>query len=113
MGAPSAQVQSPQSSQPASKNAGQSASSEPGTGKGGQMSSMSGQPQMGEPNTNGNTELAPVNANFVAPINGPTNSNPYPKTVGIDQQTDNPMDTKSRPMGKGSSASNTASSGKA
>ena len=82
MGAPSAQVQSPQSSQPASKGAGQSASSEPGSGKGGQMSAISGQPKMGQPNTNGNTALAPVNANFVAPTNGPTDSNPYPNTIG-------------------------------
>lgn len=82
MGAPSAQVQSPQSSQPASKGAGQSASSEPGSGKGGSMSAMSGQPRMGQPNTNGNTALAPVNANFVAPSNGATDSNPYPNTIG-------------------------------
>jgi hypothetical protein len=64
MGAQSAQVQTPQSSQPASKGAGQSASSEPGSGKGGQMSSMSGQPSIGQPNTNGNTSLAPVNPGF-------------------------------------------------
>ena len=64
MGAQSAQVQTPQSSQPASKGAGQSASSEPASGKGGQMSSMSGQPTMGQPNTNGNTNLAPVSAGF-------------------------------------------------
>ena len=82
MGAQTAQVQSPQSSQPASKGAGQSASSEPGSGKGGQMSAMSGQPKMGQPNTNGNTALAPVNANFVAPNDGVTNSNPYPNTIG-------------------------------
>lgn len=82
MGAPSAQVQSPQSSQPASKGAGQSASSEPGSGKGGSMSAMSGQPKLGQPNTNGNTALAPVNANLRAPSNGATDSNPYPNTIG-------------------------------
>jgi hypothetical protein len=46
------------------------------------MSAMSGQPKMGQPNTNGNTALAPVNANFVAPNDGVTNSNPYPNTIG-------------------------------
>jgi hypothetical protein len=43
---------------------------------------MSGQPKMGQPNTNGNTALAPVNANFVGPTDGATNSNPYPNTIG-------------------------------
>lgn len=46
------------------------------------MSAMSGQPKMGQPNTNGNTALAPVNANFVGPTDGATNSNPYPNTIG-------------------------------
>jgi hypothetical protein len=37
---------------------------------------------MGQPNTNGNTALRPVNTNFVAPNDGVTNSNPYPNTIG-------------------------------
>ena len=91
MGAPTAQVQSPQSSQPASKGAGQSASSEPGSGKSGQMSAMSGQPRMGQPNTNGNTALKPVDAGFLnTPINNfetssgvINNPNPsYSNTIG-------------------------------
>lgn len=83
MGAPSAQVQSPQSSQPASKGAGASPSTPSGSGKGGGIASaMSGQPQIGQPNTNGNTGLAPVNANFVSPTDGATPTNPYPNTIG-------------------------------
>jgi hypothetical protein len=95
MGAPSAQVQSSQTSDPASKGAGQSASSEPGSGKGGQISTMSGQPTMGQPNTNGNTALAPINPNFVASNNGATNSNPYPNTIG------GGSNSAGQPMGKG------------
>jgi len=81
MGAPSAQVQSSQSSQPASKGAGTSASTPSGSGKG-SMAATSGQPTMGSPNTNGNTAMAPVNSNFVSPVDGSTNGNPYPNTVG-------------------------------
>lgn len=128
MGAPSAQVQSNQTSQPASKNAGQSASSEPGSGKGGQggqMSSMSGQPQIGQPNTNGNTGLAPVNAGYGAGAetayrNDMTTltsardaSAPYSNTVGIDQQIGGSMNTTGQPIGKAGSGGNSASGGKA
>ena len=81
MGAPSPQVQSPQSSAPASKGAGVSPSTPAGSGKA-SMSAISGQPTMGQPNVNGNSGLAPVNANFVAPNDGVTNSNPYPNTIG-------------------------------
>lgn len=110
MGAPSAQVQSPQASQPASKNAGQSASSEPGSGKGGQMSSMSGQPSIGQPNTNGNTGLDPVNTNFVSPTDGATQTNPYPNTIGnMNSVAGGP---NGQPAGKGNNNSNSASSGK-
>lgn len=106
MGAPTAQVQSPQSSQPASKGAGQSASSEPRTGKGGQMSSMSGQPTMGQPNSNGNTGLAPINPGlgqnspnaFVFQQDGETPSNPYPNTLG---QWDNQSTKNPAGLGKG------------
>jgi hypothetical protein len=83
MGAPSAQVQSSQSSDPASKGAGVSPSTPGGSGKG-SMSATSGQPQIGAPNTYGNTGMAPVDApgfttvadmskvasNF-GPVNGP------------------------------------------
>ena len=115
MGAPSAQVQSSQTSQPASKGAGVSPSTPSGSGKGGQMSAMSGQPQMGQPNTNGNTGLAPIdpgynanqaNASFVAQPDGNTPGNPYPNTIG---GTSNPA---GQPMGKGGGESNSASSGK-
>ena len=61
MGAPSAQVQSSQSSQPASKGAGTSASTPSGSGKG-SMAATSGQPQIGAPNTYGNTGMAPVDS---------------------------------------------------
>ena len=119
MGAPSAQVQSSQTSRPASKGAGQSASSEPGSGKGGQISSMSGQPTMGQPNTNGNTDLAPINPGlsqdsprgkggqsggyqsqnaFVSGQDGPTPANPYPNTVG---QWDNQSTKSPAGLGKG------------
>jgi hypothetical protein len=59
MGAQSAQVQSTQSSQPAGKGAGDSPSSERKTLS---LSGLSGQPGLGQPNTNGNTGLAPVNS---------------------------------------------------
>lgn len=81
MGAPSAQVQSPQSSTPASKGAGVSPSTPSGSGKA-SMAATSGQPTMGQPNTYGNTGMIPVNPNFVRKIDGITNGNPYPNTVG-------------------------------
>ena len=80
MGAPSAQVQSSQSSLPASKGAGVSPSTPGGSGKG-SMSATSGQPTMGNPNTNGNTGMAPVNPNFVKQTDGSTTGNPYPNTI--------------------------------
>lgn len=102
MGAPTAQVQSSQTSQPASKGAGQSPSSEKSTVT---FPGMSGQPQMGQPNTNGNTGLDPINPqlatkpNYVAPFDGETRSNPYPNTVG---QWDN--QSTQTPAGKGKGA---------
>jgi hypothetical protein len=45
------------------------------------MSATSGQPTMGSPNTNGNTGMAPVNPNFVSPVDGKTGGNPYPNTI--------------------------------
>jgi hypothetical protein len=82
------------------------------------MSAMSGQPQMGQPNTNGNAGLAPIdpgynasqsnqaNTSFVAQPDGNTPGNPYPNTIG---GTSNPA---GQPMGKGNSSSNSANSGK-
>lgn len=101
MGAPTAQVQSSQTSQPAGKNV--SSSPSPGTGKGGQMSMSSGQPQMGQPNTNGNSPLRPVNANFVSPTDGVTNGNPYPNTIGSlgSVAGGNNGQPESQPMAKG------------
>lgn len=96
MGAQSAQVQSSQTSQPASKGAGQSASSEKTTMS---LGGLSGQPSLGQPNTNGNTGLAPVNSGFIAPNDGATQSNPYPNTVG---QWDN--QSTQTPAGKGKGA---------
>lgn len=96
MGAPSAQVQSSQTSQPAGKGAGQSPSSETTTMS---LGGLSGQPSIGQPNTNGNTGLSPVNSGFVAPNDGATPSNPYPNTIG---QWDN-QSTKT-PAGKGKGA---------
>jgi hypothetical protein len=96
MGAPTAQVQSSQTSQPASKGAGQSPSSDKTTVS---LGGLSGQPSIGQPNTNGNTGMAPVNSGFVAPIDGATSTNPYPNTVG---QWDN-QSTKT-PAGKGKGA---------
>ena len=80
------------------------------------MSSMSGQPQMGQPNTNGNAGLAPINpvpdqelthqqnASFVAQPDGNTPGNPYPNTIG---GTSNPA---GQPMGKGGGGNNSANS---
>lgn len=117
MGAPTAQVQSSQTSQPAGKGAGDSPSSERKTLS---LSGLSGQPALGQPNLNGNTELNPVNPSlsqsspsgkggqagqsqqtnaFVSPQDGVTSANPYPNTVG---QWDN-QSTKS-PSGKGKGA---------
>lgn len=96
MGAQSAQVQSPQSSQPAGKGAGESPSSETKTIS---LSGLSGQPGLGQPNTNGNAGLAPVNPTFVAPTGGEANSNPYSNTVG--QISNQSMKT---PAGKGKGA---------
>jgi hypothetical protein len=96
MGAQTAQVQSPQTSQPAGKGAGDSASSEKTTMS---LGGLSGQPSMGQPNTNGNTNLAPVNPTFVAPTDGATNANPYANTVGqISNQS------TQAPAGKGKGA---------
>ncbi len=96
MGAQTAQVQSTQSSQPAGKGAGESASSEKKTIS---LSGLSGQPGLGQPNTNGNTGLAPINPTFVAPSDGVTNANPYSNTVGqISNQSMKP------PAGKGKGA---------
>jgi hypothetical protein len=46
------------------------------------MSATSGQPTMGQPNTNSNTGLAMANPNMVAPNDGQTSGNPYSNTVG-------------------------------
>lgn len=96
MGAPSAQVQPSQTSAPAGKNAGVSPSTPQPSGKGASLakeitnktiSTTSGQPAMGQPNTNGNVGLAPVNpslnsvndvkyANTVAPTGDGQNALP-------------------------------------
>lgn len=94
MGAPTAQVQPSQSSAPASKGAGQSASSEAPAGKGGRLASMSGQPTMGQPNTNGNTNLAPIDPNLGASQN-PLYAN---TTGGISKNTI--TNTDGQPIGK-------------
>lgn len=96
MGAQSAQVQSSQTSQPAGKGAGESPSSEKKTIS---LAGLSGQPGLGQPNTNGNTGLAPVNPTFVSPTDGATNTNPYANTVG--QISNQSMKT---PAGKGKGA---------
>jgi hypothetical protein len=102
MGAPTAQVQSSQTSQPAGKNAGQSPSSEKTTMS---MGGLSGQPGIGQPNTNGNTSLDPITpqlatkSSYIAPFDGETRSNPYPNTVG---QWDN--QSTQTPAGKGKGA---------
>lgn len=96
MGAQSAQVQSSQTSQPAGKGAGESPSSEAKTIS---LSGLSGQPGLGQPNTNGNAGLAPVNPTFVATTGSEANTNPYTNTVGqISNQS-----TKT-PAGKGKGA---------
>jgi hypothetical protein len=112
MGAQSAQVQSSQSSQPASKGAGQSASNEPASGKGGQMSSMSGQPTMGQPNTNGNTGLATVNPIIQAEPGVLKPNNAYSNTVGIGQKIGGEMNTEGQPIGKGVDSASSVKSGK-
>lgn len=103
MGAPSAQIQSSQSSAPAGKGAGASPSSQP-MGKGGaSMSATSGQPTMGQPNTNSNTGMAMANPTMVAPNDGSTNGNPYPNTVGHtnSKSFDVPMPINSKNLGGG------------
>ena len=100
MGAPSAQVQSSQSSEPAGKGAGISPSTPGGNGKGASMSALSGQPTMGQPNTNGNAGLAPVNPNMVGQTDGATSGlpNPYPNTTG---QVSNQSTQTPASLGKG------------
>ena len=96
MGAPTAQVQSSQSSAPAGKNAGVSPSTPSQS-----MSLTSGQPTMGQPNANGNAGLQPVTAGYVAPTDGATSgqANPYPNTTG--QSSNQSTQT---PAGKGKGA---------
>jgi hypothetical protein len=55
---------------------------------------------MGQPNTNGNTGMNPVNAGFVAPIDGATSGlpNPYPNTTS---QWDNQSTKSPAGLGKG------------
>ena len=101
MGAPSAQVQSPQSSTPASKGAGISPSTPAPAGKGtASMSAVSGQPTIGQPNLNGNAGLAPINPQFSAPVDGSTSGlpNPYPNTTS---QWDNQSTKSPAGLGKG------------
>jgi hypothetical protein len=40
---------------------------------------------MGQPNINGNTGLAPVNAQYTAPVDRPISgiTDPYPNTTGL------------------------------
>ena len=78
MGAPTAQVQQPQTSQPAGKGAGMSPSTDRTTMT---LGGLSGQPGMGAPNTNSNTNLPPVNPTFVSQTDGNTSGNPYPNTI--------------------------------
>jgi hypothetical protein len=100
MGAPSAQVQSPQSSTPASKGAGVSPSTPSGSGKSATMAATSGQPTMGQPNTNGNTGLAPISSGYIAPTDGNTAGlpNSYPNTTS---QWDNQATKTPAGLGKG------------
>jgi hypothetical protein len=94
MGAPSAGVQSPQSSSPAGKGAGRSPSSEP-MGKGGaSMSAISGQPTIGQPNTNSNSGLDVATPTLVAQNDNQANNDPYANTVG---QTNMPTMTTGQP----------------
>jgi hypothetical protein len=55
---------------------------------------------MGQPNTYGNTGMNPVNAGFVAPIDGATSGlpNPYPNTTS---QWDNQSTKSPAGLGKG------------
>ena len=85
MGAPTAQVQQPQTSQPAGKGAGMSPSTDNTTMT---LGGLSGQPGMGAPNTNSNVgqntgdmAMHPINSTFVAPLDGATKQNPYPNTI--------------------------------
>lgn len=103
MGAPTAQVQSPQTSQPAGKGAGFSPSTDRTTMT---LGGLSGQPEMGAPNTNSNVDPGfgyipnhPINPTFVAPLDGATNQNPYPNTIGMPK---NP--STQTPMGKSGGA---------
>ena len=103
MGAPSSQVQSSQSSAPAGKGAGASPSSHP-MGKGGaSMSATSGQPTMGQPNTNSNTGMDMVNPTMIAQNDGQTTGNPYSNTVGqTNSESFNvPMPINSKNLGGG------------
>jgi hypothetical protein len=63
---------------------------------------------MGQPNTNGNTALAPVNANFVAPTDGSTPTNPYPNTISDMTSVAGSPDSNvgNQSMGKGGGNSN-------
>lgn len=88
MGAPSAQVQQGQTSGPVGKGAGMSPSTDRTTMT---MGGLSGQPGMGAPNSQatnfainalGGDDFRPVNRNFVAPLDGATNQNPFPNTIG-------------------------------
>jgi len=71
----------------AGKGASASPSYQP-MGKGGaSMSATSGQPTMGQPNTNSNTPMAMpqtnmMNPSMVAQGDGQTSGNPYPNTIG-------------------------------
>ena len=101
MGAPSAQVQSSQSSSPAGKGASASPGNQP-MGKGGaSMSATSGQPTIGQPNTNSNTGMDMANPTMVAQNDGQTSGNPYPNTVG---QMDNQNIPNNVGGGKGKGA---------
>jgi soluble lytic murein transglycosylase-like protein len=85
---------------------------------------MSAQPKMGQPNTNGNTALAPVNAGYAAGAgtvykNDMTTlasasdaSAPYSNTVGIGQQIGGSMNTTGQPIGKGVDSASSVKSGK-
>lgn len=94
MGAPTAQVQQPQTSQPAGKGVGMSPDTTTMN-----LGGQSGQPTIGQPNTNGNTGLRPINPTFVAPLDGQTQSNPYPNTLGMSNDQ-----TTMTPAGKGKGA---------
>ena len=89
MGAPTSQVQPSQSSAPAGKGAGVSPSSEP-MGKGGaSMSAISGQPTIGQPNTNSNTGLNVAKPTMAEPqVVEQTTGNLYPNTVGQTDMTE-------------------------